>query len=224
MSYTRRTVPRLLMRVWDLPTRLFVWATAVLLALSAVGAWISWTGLHFLSGYALLAVLLFRVAWGFVGSETSRFGHLLRGPDAVRQQLASLRSREPDDEIGHSAVSGWLLVLVLALLAALVGTGLFGAGAEAAGPLAGWVSPGTAGSLAAWHGVSFVLLLAAVGAQVAIAAAAAVIKNHDALRPLLTGKKRLPANVRQPRLVSPFLAAVVFAACAGLTWMLLALA
>ncbi len=224
MSYTRRTLPRLLMRVWDLPTRLFVWAASALLAAGTVGAWLSWDGPHFVAGYALLAALLFRVAWGFVGSETSRFSHLLRGPEAVRRQLATLRSREPDNEVGHSAVSGWLLLLILALLAVLIVTGLFGAGAKAAGPLAGWVSPDTAASLGGWHVASLVLLLVALGVQVALAAAAALIKNHDAVRPLLTGKKRLPANVRQPRFASPFLAAAVFAACAGLTWMLLALA
>ena len=224
MSYTRRTLPRLLMRVWDLPTRLFVGVVGVLLAAGAVGAWLSWNGPHFIAGYALLAALLFRVAWGFVGSETARFSHLVRGPEAVRRQLGSLRSREPDDEVGHSAVSGWLLLLVLALLAVLVVTGLLGAGPGATGPLAGWVSPGTAASLAGWHVASLVLLLVAIGVQVALAAAAALIKNHDALRPLLTGKKRLPANVRQPRFASPFLAAAVLAACAGLTWVLLALA
>ena len=224
MSYTRRAVPRLLMRVWDLPTRLFVWAVAALLAAGTVGAWLAWTGPHFVSGYLLLAALLFRVAWGFVGSETARFGHFLRGPDAVRRQLALFRSREPDDEIGHSAVSGWLLLLILALLAVLVVTGLLCAGAGVAGPLAGWVSADAAARLAGWHAASLVLLLGAIGVQLAVVAAAAVIKNHDALRPLLTGQKRLPANLRQPRLASPLLAAAVLAACAGLTWLLLALA
>ena len=224
MSYTRRTVPRLLMRVWDLPTRLFAWSTAALLVTAAAGAWMPWAGLHVFSGYALLAALLFRVAWGFVGSETSRFKPLLRGPDAVRRQLAALRSREPDDEIGHNAAGGWLLLVTLGLLAVLVVTGLLGAGPGAAGPWAGWVSPGAAASLAGWHALSFVLLLGAVGVQVALAVAAAVFKNHDVVQPLLTGKKRLPANLRQPRFASPLLAAAVFAGCVALTWMVLSLA
>ena len=36
--------------------------------------------LHFLSGYSIIALLLFRVAWGFVGSETARFSHFLKRP------------------------------------------------------------------------------------------------------------------------------------------------
>ena len=90
--------------------------------------------------------------------------------------------------------------------------------------MAGWVSPGAAASLAGWHTLSFVLLLGTVGVQVALAVAAAVFKNHDVVQPLLTGKKRLPANLRQPRFASPLLAAAVFAGCVALTWMVLSLA
>ena len=68
-------------RIWDLPTRLFHWA------LAAGGARACWsTGLggamewHFRFGYAVLALLLFRLVWGFVGGRWSRFASFLYSP------------------------------------------------------------------------------------------------------------------------------------------------
>ena len=43
----------------------------------------------------------------------------------------------------------------------------------------------------------------------------AVFKRHNLLRPMITGRKRLPGATRQPRMASPLLALmlVVLAAC-----------
>ena len=77
--------------------------------------------LHFLSGYSIIALLLFRVAWGFVGSETARFSHFLKSPLAALRHLARLHRREPDTEIGHNAAGGWMVLVMLVLLAVQVG-------------------------------------------------------------------------------------------------------
>ena len=71
-------------RVWDLPVRLFHWTLVVLIATSYFSgrAGGDWMKLHFWSGYAILALLLFRIAWGFVGSTTARFAHFVKGPAA----------------------------------------------------------------------------------------------------------------------------------------------
>ena len=79
-------------RVWDLPVRLFHWTLVVLLAVSyftgrAGGDWMKF---HFWSGYAILTLLLFRIAWGFVGSTTARFSHFVRGPVAAIEHLKEL--------------------------------------------------------------------------------------------------------------------------------------
>ena len=56
-------------RIWDLPVRLFHWTLVVLMAVSYFSgqAGGDWMKLHFWSGYAILTLLLFRIAWGFVG-------------------------------------------------------------------------------------------------------------------------------------------------------------
>ena len=64
---------RVPVRIWDLPTRLFHWALAILVTI----AWISGTRgameLHLLAGYGVLALVLFRLLWGVLGSESARF-------------------------------------------------------------------------------------------------------------------------------------------------------
>ena len=91
-------------RVWDLPTRIFHWALAALVIFSFTtgkigGAWMAW---HLKSGYAILVLLAFRIAWGFAGSRTARFAHFLRGPRAMLEYARETFSgRHPSTE-GHN--------------------------------------------------------------------------------------------------------------------------
>ena len=48
----------------------------------------------------------------------------------------------------------------------------------------------------------------------------ALVKRHDLVRAMVTGKKRLPANMRQPRFASPLLALLTLALSAAATWAL----
>ena len=64
-------------RIWDIPTRLFHWVLVLLVFFSWLTQAKGWMQLHFLSGETILALLLFRIVWGFAGSESSRFGSFL---------------------------------------------------------------------------------------------------------------------------------------------------
>ena len=209
------------MRVWDAPTRLFHWAIVVLMTFSYVCAMKEWNQLHFLSGYTVLALLLFRAAWGFIGSETSRFRNFLRSPAAGLAHLAAFGKREPDTEIGHNAAGGWMVLAMLAALFVQVGTGLFSNNdIDAKGPLAHLVSKGTSDWLSGVHATSFYVLLALVVLHIAAIIAYAAIPRHDLVRAMVTGKKRLPANLRQPRFASPLLALGILLVAAGAVWVL----
>jgi Prokaryotic cytochrome b561 len=59
--------------VWDLPIRLFHWLAVVLVAAAYLTWQLNWMDWHAWVGDALLALLLFRLLWGFFGSETARF-------------------------------------------------------------------------------------------------------------------------------------------------------
>ena len=99
------------------------------------------------------------------------------------------------------------------------GTGLFSNDdIDAEGPLAHHVSKRTSDWLTGIHGWSFWVLVALVALHVAAIVAYAAVKRHDLVRAMVTGKKRLPANLRQPRFASPALAAGLLAVSAGLVW------
>ena len=60
---------KLPMKVWDFPIRLFHWGIVMLIAVSYGSIQMGWMHIHLWSGYTALAALLFRLAWGFAGSE-----------------------------------------------------------------------------------------------------------------------------------------------------------
>ncbi len=210
------------MRVWDAPTRLFHWSLVALVVLSYVSVEVGWTRTHLISGYLVLALLLFRLAWGFVGSETARFSHFLGNPARVLAHLARFRQSGPDTQVGHNEAGGWMVLLMLVVLAVQVVSGLFQPEKHGAvGPLAKYATQRMTNLAGFVHSANFNLLAAVVGLHVLTVLAYAVVKKHDLVRPMVTGMKRLPATTRQPRMASPVLAAAL-AVLAGLAVWLLA--
>ena len=191
-------VPRLLMRVWDAPTRLFHAATVLLIIYSTITFRLGRMELHDLGGEVLLALLVFRLIWGVIGSDTSRLSAYLRNP------LAELGGRGVDAEIGHNAAGGWIVLAMLLALAASAVTGLLALRPDAA--------------MATWHAASFYALLVLIALHLASLIAYAASGRRDLVTLMVTGKKRLPAAMRQPRLSSPLLAVLVLAIAAGLVW------
>ena len=198
-------------RVWDAPIRLFHWAIVLLLGVSWLSESCGWMRIHFLSGYSLIALLLFRFAWGFVGSETARFSHFIKTPVAVLRHLARLHKREPDTEIGHNAAGGWMVLVMLALLAVQAVTGLFANDdADTEGPLFRYVTKDRSDWLSHVHAVNFQLIKVAVLAHIAAVAVYALVKRHNLVRPMITGRKPLPEGMLAPAFASPVWAALVF--------------
>ena len=209
------------MRVWDAPTRLFHWAIVLLIATSYISVQKNWMQLHLMSGFTVLTLLLFRVVWGFVGSDTARFRQFLRSPVAGLRHLAQFTRREPDTEIGHNAAGGWMVLLMLGLLAGQVGTGLFAnddGGTE--GPLAKYVTKETSDWLSGIHAKSFNVLIGLMALHVLAVVGYAVIKRQNLLRPMITGKKRLPAATPAPRMASSLLALAILILAGAAVWIL----
>lgn len=208
-------------RVWDLPTRLFHWLTVPLVA----GAWatqrLNWIDLHVRLGETLLALVLFRLMWGCVGSETARFRRFLASPGAAWRHLRHLLRREPDLQVGHNAAGGWMVLLLLVLLLAETLSGLYVYNDIAdEGPLSEIVPASIANAISALHAWGWDILLAAVVLHVCAIAVYALAKGHNLLGPMITGRKRLPATVRAPARASPWLAALLLTVAATLVALL----
>lgn len=216
--------------VWDWPVRLFHWALVALLgaAWATAEAGIDYMHWHMRCGYALLTLLLFRVLWGVVGSASARFAGFVRGPRAVWAYARAWFGRRPQHYLGHNPLGGWMVLLLLLLVAVQAGTGLF-ANDDIVneGPLARLVSAATSGLLTAIHKFNFKLLLTAVGLHVA-AVLLYLLRGENLLKAMFTGRK--PAGDYQDRHRHPpgpmapvWRAALCLAAAAGAVWALIAL-
>lgn len=182
--------------VWDAWVRLFHWAVVALVAFS----W--WSGTeggtvmeyHMLSGYAILALVLFRLLWGLVGSTHARFSDFLRGPRTVAAAARELFSRRPMPYAGHNPVGGWMVVALLAALAVQAGTGLFANDdIFIEGPLYRHVSKATSDLLTRVHHWNFNVILALVALHVAGVLYHRIAKRENLVAAMITGRKHLPA-------------------------------
>jgi cytochrome b len=202
-----------MIRVWDLPTRLFHWLTAALVLAAYVTWRLNWMDAHAGAGEGLLALLLFRIGWGVVGSDTARFARFVRSPRIALRHLARLFHREPDAQIGHNPAGGWMVLLLLALLLGETLTGIVVNNDVAdEGPLTELMPAWLANLFTDLHQGLWYALLAAIVLHLAAVAVYAVAKGQDLLRPMLTGHKQLTATAAPPRIVSIARACGVLAA------------
>ena len=111
------------MKIWDLSTRLYHWTQAALfMGLMASG--ISGNGPHVQLGLALMTLIVWRLVWGWVGSETSRFRQFLRPPKSVVRYLLGKEKEKP----GHNPAGGWMVITLLSALTIQCVSGLALAG------------------------------------------------------------------------------------------------
>jgi len=212
-----------LVRVWDLPTRIFHWTLVVLVVFSFTtgklgGSWMAW---HLRSGYAILALLLFRLAWVIVGGQTARFAHFVRGPRAFLAHAGSIASRTARAITGHNPMGGWMVLLLLALLLAQAGTGLFSDDEIATtGPLAEKVSNAVVAKLSSFHYYNGWVIAIAAGIHVMAVAFYQLALGVEVIRPMIRGWRESDASPAPARMGSPWLAAVVLGLASGLVYWL----
>jgi cytochrome b len=194
------TAPQHMVAAWDLPTRLFKWLLTLLVLL----AWVSnkygsaiphW---HIWNGYAILMLIVFRVLWGFVGGSTARFSAFSIKPSAALAYLrAQWRGMKPH-YLGHNPLAAWMVLALLAALAAQAGLGLYSGDEDRIvieGPLAKTVSDQAVAFAAHWHRLGFKLILTLVTIHIAAALAYDLLGKYGLIGAMVTGRK--PADAYQ---------------------------
>lgn len=188
-------------RIWDLPTRLFHWALAacvfgLVITGNVGGNAMVW---HFRLGYAVLTLVLFRLAWGFAGGHWSRWSSLPLHP---RHALAYLQTPSAErTEAGHNPLGSWSILAMLFFLLFQVSTGLISDDEIAnAGPLTALVSGSWVSWASAWHknwGKLIIILLVVLHL---LALIWHLFKKHPPLVPaMLHGNKILAEPVPASR-------------------------
>ncbi|RFF28842.1 MULTISPECIES: cytochrome b/b6 domain-containing protein [unclassified Wenzhouxiangella] len=157
--------------------------------------------LHVWIGYSIVAIVLFRVLWGFVGTEHARFSDFVRSPVAVVYYLRRLFIGRVKHYLGHNPAGGIMILLLLACMGALAFSGIvLYALEENAGPLAGWVvEAGEGGARALWaadehfweetHEVLVNVMLGLVIIHVLGVVITSRLHKENLVRAMITGRK-----------------------------------
>ena len=210
-------------RIWDLPTRLFHWSLAAAVVGSVVSAKMGGnaTVWHLRCGYAVLALLLFRLVWGLIGGRWSRFASFWPTPARLRRYLRG--QARPEDVAGHNPLGAFSVLAMLAALMAQVGTGLFSDDEIGfSGPLSGTVSGAVVKAASRYHkGWGEPLLIALIVLHL-LAITVYAVRGNNLVRPMLSGDKHLPSGESVRPAADGFgrrlTALIVLALAAALVW------
>jgi cytochrome b len=220
-THTRR-VP-----VWDLPTRLFHWVLIVLVLINLVveprDSVLAYQ-VHVTAGYLVAALILFRLAWGLIGSPRARFSDFVIGWAGVRDYAGRLLRLQPPHPVGHNPLGGWMIVALLAILSTLVMTGLVATARRVAGPLAYLVPSALGRMLAEAHEFLGNMLIALIAIHIAGVVLDMALGGGNLVGAMLTGRKALDhaRAAQEPPLASPWPAALMGAALAvAIAWALM---
>ena len=214
-------------RVWDLPTRIFHWLLAFCLLASITtaylpGAWVDW---HARTGYAVLALLLFRIAWGFVGGRWSRFASFTYSPGSMFDYVRG--KAHPDHLIGHNPLGAASVFAMLGFLLAQVASGLVSDDEIAfTGPLNRFVTSAN-GLIATWYhkDVGQWIIAGLVGLHMLTVFYYLWRKKDNLIKPMIDGDKTIgsPARPSRDDTASRSVALAIFLACVALVWRLVTL-
>ena len=168
-------------KVWDSLVRIFHWSLAGLVLFAFISGEDWGRNIHVNAGYAVLALVGFRIVWGFIGTKHARFSDFVYGPKAIVGHLRNLLRFRPERSLGHNPVGGAMIIsLIIALLATCI-TGYLipqGAGEEAEN----WVSE--------LHEALASGTMVLAGLHVAGVIFSSVAQGENLVRAMITGKKR----------------------------------
>jgi cytochrome b len=214
--------PEVTTRVWDLPTRLFHWLLAATIVGSVVSANIGGNAMvwHIRLGCGVLALIAFRLLWGFVGGRWSRFASFAYAPATVLRYLRGQQQPGEHLDVGHNPMGSFSVFALLALLAVQVATGLVADDEIATtGPLNRFVGGALAGRATGWHAAwGKWILLALVALHVVAILYYRFARQKNLVTPMFSGDKPLPAGTpaSTDNLATRGLALLLAAACVAL--------
>jgi cytochrome b len=178
--------------VWDLPVRLFHWALVVLLVFSFVAVKTDQIDRHIFAGKLILSLILFRILWGFLGSETARFASFLTGPGTTAGYFVDLLRGKAKRYLGHNPMGAWSALVMILLIGAQAGAGLFATDdIMTDGPLKYLVSDSVSARLTTLHKYGENVLIALIVLHLLAVAFYLVFKRDNLVAAMITGRKEV---------------------------------
>ena len=205
-------------KVWDLPVRVTHWSFAVLIPAMYITAENHAMGWHMRLGHLLLALLVFRFVWGFVGTRTARFSNFVKGPGAIAEYLRL----HPDHRrsIGHSPLAALSVLALLGAMLAQVVMGLFSGDPfdGATGPLNDLVGVSTADTITETHEAFFYAIVALVVLHLGAIAYYTMARKQKLVGAMVGGKAEKADDVEGNTSGSLVAFAFSVAVAIGVTW------
>ena len=190
-------------KVWDGFIRGFHWLLVIALGVLYISGEEGWLELHFVTGYVLLALMLARLIWGVIGSETARLSKLINHPAKV---VNALKGKE--DRVGHNAAGSLMVVLFFILIFLQLVTGLFTTDDILVdGPLVQYVSYDLVELAGSIHHSNIDFIITAIALHI-LAIIAYRLKGKNLIKALLTGSTE--SNLQQPEMEAGWKAYVIF--------------
>lgn len=202
-------------KIWDLPVRLTHWSFALLLPAMWVTAENSQWGWHIRLGTVLLALIIFRILWGFFGSDTARFATFVKGPRAV---WGYIRGEFPHKEHkGHTPLGGLAVVALLGFVLVQVSMGLFAGDPfdGATGPLNPLVGVATADILTDTHEWFYFVVFAMIGLHITAVGLYGALQAQNLIGPMVGGRGEKALSVEDNSDAKWSRALACFAVAAG---------
>lgn len=181
---------------------------------------------HFRLGYAVLSLLMFRIIWGLVGGQWSRFNTFAYSPATVIRYLQG--QGQPEHAVGHNPLGAMSVFALLGFLLLQVASGLISDDTIAAtGPFAKWVSDSVVRSATFYHkDVGALILYSLIALHLGAILFYRFKKGNNLVRPMILGDKEVTRPTLSSKDNGPTraLALSLFLACIAMVTTLVSMA
>lgn len=176
--------------IWDLPLRIFHWS----FAFTVLACWYTskqgeeLVDIHMQFGFVVLALLIFRILWGFIGPKHARFSQFIPIPKVL---LAYIKKPSHRQKIpGHNPLGALMVILMIVLISLQAISGLFiNDDVFSSGPYYNSVSKDIQDWMAFIHHNTFDFMIAAIILHIAAIIFYWRVKKDNLVVPMITGKK-----------------------------------
>jgi cytochrome b len=179
-----------IIRVWDLPVRLFHWLLVICIIVSFITVKIGGSAMdfHARAGYCVLALIIFRICWGLIGSHHARFINFVPSPKTL---IAFVSGKTPAG-LGHNPLGALSVLALIASVGVQAITGLF-ANDDILfeGPFTKYVSNSTVELLTSIHRLNETVLIVLIALHLCAILYYQKFKGENLIKPMLLGDKEI---------------------------------
>lgn len=188
--------------IWDIWIRLFHWSLAAAVGFSLYSGltgefFFDW---HRRAGEFVLLLIIFRLAWGVVGSSNVRLTRLIRSPFDAARHIRHFIKRDVPQEREHNAAGAWAVTAMLLILGTQAVTGMFIADEDefVEGALYESVGSDLTDLMYRIHHINSDLIKLILILHIVMVLLYAVYARRDLIRPMVTGKIKWTSQQTPP--------------------------